>query len=95
MASPGRASRPVIVSPEAAADMRRASDAAVSLGPSVAEDWERELDLTLEALAAAALGDGSAIARRRIGTSTWAVLYVTEPRRVVVVALVRSRPKQT
>lgn len=83
----------MIVSPEAAADMRRALEAAVALGASAAEAWERDLDETLEALAGAQATSGDAMARRRVGASTWAVLYVAEPRRVVVVALVRSRPK--
>lgn len=81
----------MIVSPEAAADMRRALEAAAALGSSSAEAWERDLDETLEALAGAQATSGDAIARRRVGA--WALLYVAEPRRVVVVALVRSRPK--
>jgi hypothetical protein len=81
----------VIVSPEAAEDMRRAFEAAAMLGASVAETLEHEVDAALEAIAVAEATGGAAIARRRVGASTWAVLYVAEPRRVIVVALVRSR----
>ena len=81
----------MIVSPEAAEDMRRALEAEATLGMSAAHALEREIDAVLEALAGASASP--AIARRRIGESTWAVLFVVEPRRVVVVALLRSRSK--
>lgn len=83
----------MIVSPEAAEDMRRAVEHAATLGSSAVEAWERDLDDALEAVASARASSEAAIARRRVGTSTWAVLYVAEPRRVVVVALVRLRPR--
>jgi len=92
--STGRVSRPVIVSPEAAEDIRRAIEAASADGPSASEALEREVDAALEAIATTGAPAGSAIARHRVGTSAWAVLYVAEPRRVTVVALVRSRAKE-
>ncbi len=70
-----------------------ALEGAATLGVPVAEALERDLDAALEGLAFSEPTGGAAIARRRIGASTWAVLYVVEPRRVVVVALVRSRAR--
>ena len=85
----------MIVSPEAAQDIRVALDGAAMLGAPVAEALERDLDAALEGLALSEPGGGAAIARRRVGASIWAVLYVVELRRVVVVALVRSRSRST